>query len=236
MSYKKAWRLVDSMNGIGSDLLVKRTIGGKGGGGKGNRWADADEADEPIAEAVVAKAVQAEGNDVHAKLLAMHQESLRQKQESDALAKKIEDVTQSFQGTLDSFRAALEGLNTKLDQTIGSFQNTTQEFTAKMSTIDTTLNTLTQMMQSIHESHEQDRNSVKARTTLQNEVAADLGGLKSHVSAVANRLPDEPPPGKKTLPQPADAIPQLAAASASGHASLDSTIQAQANATPAQGA
>lgn len=33
MSYKKAWRLVDSMNGIGSDVLVKRTIGGKGGGG-----------------------------------------------------------------------------------------------------------------------------------------------------------------------------------------------------------
>lgn len=33
MSYKKAWRLVDSMNGIGSDVLVKRTTGGKGGGG-----------------------------------------------------------------------------------------------------------------------------------------------------------------------------------------------------------
>ena len=33
MSYKKAWRLVDSMNGIGSQLLVKRTIGGVGGGG-----------------------------------------------------------------------------------------------------------------------------------------------------------------------------------------------------------
>ena len=33
MSYKKAWRLVDSMNGIGTEVLVKRTTGGKGGGG-----------------------------------------------------------------------------------------------------------------------------------------------------------------------------------------------------------
>ena len=33
MSYKKAWRLVDSMNGMGTQVLVIRTIGGKGGGG-----------------------------------------------------------------------------------------------------------------------------------------------------------------------------------------------------------
>lgn len=33
MSYKKAWRLIDSMNKLGSELLVKRTAGGKGGGG-----------------------------------------------------------------------------------------------------------------------------------------------------------------------------------------------------------
>lgn len=33
MSYKKAWRLVDSMNQLGSEFLVIRKAGGKGGGG-----------------------------------------------------------------------------------------------------------------------------------------------------------------------------------------------------------
>jgi molybdate transport system regulatory protein len=33
MSYKKAWRLIDSMNKLGTEILVERTIGGKGGGG-----------------------------------------------------------------------------------------------------------------------------------------------------------------------------------------------------------
>ena len=33
MSYKKAWKLVDSMNSRGDELLVNRKIGGAGGGG-----------------------------------------------------------------------------------------------------------------------------------------------------------------------------------------------------------
>ena len=33
MSYKKAWKLVDSMNSRGDQLLVIRKIGGTGGGG-----------------------------------------------------------------------------------------------------------------------------------------------------------------------------------------------------------
>ncbi|MFQ6611224.1 MAG: winged helix-turn-helix domain-containing protein [Fidelibacterota bacterium] len=33
MAYRKAWRLVDSMNKVSSHPLVERTVGGKGGGG-----------------------------------------------------------------------------------------------------------------------------------------------------------------------------------------------------------
>ena len=33
MSYKKAWRMVNTMNEQGPDLLVTRTTGGQGGGG-----------------------------------------------------------------------------------------------------------------------------------------------------------------------------------------------------------
>jgi molybdate transport system regulatory protein len=33
MSYKKAWRLVDSMNKLGNTPLVLQKVGGKGGGG-----------------------------------------------------------------------------------------------------------------------------------------------------------------------------------------------------------
>lgn len=33
MSYKKAWRMVNTMNNEGPELLVTRTTGGQGGGG-----------------------------------------------------------------------------------------------------------------------------------------------------------------------------------------------------------